>query len=72
MLTQSANLIDPIPQRAVRDAADAASRGDWRARPISQALVNILRVERRMELHRAVAEAMTINETSFFRDGKAV
>jgi chemotaxis protein methyltransferase CheR len=32
--------------------------------------VSILRVDRTPQLHRAVAEAMTINETSFFRDGK--
>jgi chemotaxis protein methyltransferase CheR len=31
--------------------------------------VNLLRVDRTPQLHRAVAEAMTINETSFFRDG---
>lgn len=32
-------------------------------------LVGMLRSERRAPLRRAVAEAMTINETSFFRDG---
>jgi chemotaxis protein methyltransferase CheR len=31
--------------------------------------VGLLRVDRTPQLHRAVAEAMTINETSFFRDG---
>lgn len=33
-----------------------------------QEFVNILRVEKSQHLQRAVAEAMTINETSFFRD----
>ena len=33
-----------------------------------EALVGILRQDRPAHLHRAVAEAMTINETSFFRD----
>ena len=32
--------------------------------------MSLLRVDRTPQLHRAVAEAMTINETSFFRDGK--
>ena len=32
--------------------------------------MSLLRVNRTPQLHRAVAEAMTINETSFFRDGK--
>jgi chemotaxis protein methyltransferase CheR len=32
--------------------------------------VSLLRVDRSQQLHSAVAEAMTINETSFFRDGK--
>jgi chemotaxis protein methyltransferase CheR len=31
-------------------------------------LVDILKTDRKPQLHRAVAEAMTINETSFFRD----
>jgi len=31
--------------------------------------VSLLRVDRTPQLHRAVAEAMTVNETSFFRDG---
>jgi chemotaxis protein methyltransferase CheR len=31
-------------------------------------LVGLLRADRKPQLHRAVAEAMTVNETSFFRD----
>ena len=68
VLTQSANLIDPS-----RNALF-----ETRLQPIAQRagastlkdLVGILRVDRTPQLHRAVAEAMTINETSFFRDGK--
>ena len=66
--SRSANLIDP-------------SRNTWfesRLKPIAQQagasnlqeLVGLLRVDRSAHLHSAVAEAMTINETSFFRDGK--
>jgi len=68
VLAQSANLIDPS-----RNALF-----DTRLTPIArvagaanlEGLVNILRVDRPAHLHRAVAEAMTINETSFFRDVK--
>ena len=68
VLAQSANLIDPS-----RNALF-----DMRLTPLArvagaanlEGLVNMLREERPMHLHRAVAEAMTINETSFFRDGK--
>jgi len=68
VLSQSANLIDPS-----RNALF-----DTRLQPIAQRagastledFVTILRVDRTPQLHRAVAEAMTINETSFFRDGK--
>ena len=35
-----------------------------------QELVNHLRGKKNPELERAIAEAMTINETSFFRDGR--
>ena len=66
VLAQSANLIDPS-----RNALF-----DTRLTPIArvagattlEGLVNILRVDRPAHLQRAVAEAMTINETSFFRD----
>ena len=68
VLAQSANLIDPS-----RNALF-----DTRLTPIARMagasnledFVNILRVDRPIHLHRAVAEAMTINETSFFRDLK--
>jgi chemotaxis protein methyltransferase CheR len=66
VLEQSANLIDPS-RNALFDMrltpivrlAGASNLGDF---------VNILKVDRPEHLRRAVAEAMTINETSFFRD----
>jgi chemotaxis protein methyltransferase CheR len=68
VLAQSANLIDPSRNtlfetrlQPVARVAGAASLED---------LVNILRADRPAHLQRAVAEAMTINETSFFRDLK--
>ena len=65
---QSANVVDPSRktlfesrlQPLVRDAGAANLEG----------LVGLLRESRSAPLHRAVAEAMTINETSFFRDVK--
>jgi chemotaxis protein methyltransferase CheR len=68
VLEQSANLIDPS-RNALFDA---------RLKPIAQKagaatlkdFVSLLKVDRAPHLHRAVAEAMTINETSFFRDLK--
>ncbi|MEO6910975.1 MAG: protein-glutamate O-methyltransferase CheR, partial [Edaphobacter sp.] len=68
VLEQSANRIDPS-----RNALF-----DTRLKPIARLagakglkdFVKILKAERAPHLHRAVAEAMTINETSFFRDLK--
>jgi len=65
---QSSNLIDPLRN----------SLFDVRLRPVArmagasslEGLVTILREDRPANLYRAVAEAMTINETSFFRDIK--
>jgi chemotaxis protein methyltransferase CheR len=66
VLVESANVIDPAKKALfetrlfpVAQLAGAAS---------VEALVAILRVDPAKQLHRAVAEAMTINETSFFRD----
>src|SRR5258705_11925429 len=66
VLEQSANRIDPS-----RNALF-----DTRLTPIArlsgadnlQDFVHILKAGRPAHLHRAVAEAMTVNETSFFRD----
>jgi chemotaxis protein methyltransferase CheR len=64
--TRSANRIDPkrnalfdVRLKPMAKAAGASNLGEF---------VNILREEESPQLHRAVAEAMTINETSFFRD----
>ncbi|SNS37085.1 MCP methyltransferase, CheR-type [Granulicella rosea] len=66
VLAQSANLIDPSRNSLfetrlppVAKLAGATNVED---------LVSILRADRPQHLYRAVAEAMTINETSFFRD----
>src|SRR5271168_5319663 len=66
VLEQSANLVDPS-RNALFDArltpiarlSGAANLKDF---------VKMLKAGRPAHLHRAVAEAMTINETSFFRD----
>jgi chemotaxis protein methyltransferase CheR len=66
VLAQSANLIDPS-RNALFDTrltpiarlAGASNLGDF---------ISILKAGRPAHLHRAVAEAMTVNETSFFRD----
>src|SRR6185312_3802623 len=68
VLEESANRIDPSRN----------SLFDTRLKPVARMagasnlrdFVKILRVDRAPHLHRAVAEAMTINETSFFRDLK--
>ena len=66
VLDQSANLIDPsrdaLFETRVTPLAKTAGADDL------EGLVSLLRVDRSTRLHRAVAEAMTINETSFFRD----
>lgn len=64
--SQSANMID----------ASRNSLFETRLTPVArmagvanlEGLVNLLRADRPAHLHRAVAEAMTVNETSFFRD----
>jgi chemotaxis protein methyltransferase CheR len=66
VMAQSANLIDPSRNTLF----------DTRLRPIARLsgaanledFVNMLKAGRPAHLHRAVAEAMTVNETSFFRD----
>ena len=68
VLAQSANLIDPSRNRLF----------DTRLTPMARLagvsnledFVSILKVAKKPQLHRAVAEAMTINETSFFRDNQ--
>jgi chemotaxis protein methyltransferase CheR len=64
--SRSANLIDPARNglfeaklKPIAKVAGASNLEDF---------VSILRTDQLPHLHRAVAEAMTINETSFFRD----
>jgi chemotaxis protein methyltransferase CheR len=66
VLSRSANLIDPARNalfetrlKPIARIAGASNLED---------LVSILRTDQPTHLHRAVTEAMTINETSFFRD----
>ena len=68
VLEQSANRIDPSRNalfdarlKPIAEKAGAANLKDF---------VSLLKVDRAPHLHRAVAEAMTVNETSFFRDLK--
>jgi chemotaxis protein methyltransferase CheR len=68
VLTQSANLIDPSRNALFETRLTPIARLVGAAN--LEGLVNILREDRPAYLHRAVAEAMTINETSFFRDVK--
>jgi chemotaxis protein methyltransferase CheR len=68
VMTQSANMIDPS-----RNALfDSKLTPVARMAGVSnlEDFVHLLRSDRPAHLHRAVAEAMTINETSFFRDVK--
>jgi len=68
VLAQSANLIDPSRNALFETRLTPIARVAGAAN--LEGLVNILRVDRPAHLQRAVAEAMTINETSFFRDVK--
>src|ERR1700733_6745782 len=68
VLAQSANKIDPSRNAlfdtrltSIARMAGASNLGDF---------ISILKAGRPAHLHRAVAEAMTVNETSFFRDLK--
>ena len=66
VLTQSANFIDPSRNTLFETRLAPLARGAGASD--LESFVNILRMDRPAHLHRAVAEAMTINETSFFRD----
>jgi chemotaxis protein methyltransferase CheR len=68
VLTESANLIDPSRNALFETRLTPIAR--MAGASTLEDFVSILRVDRTTQLHRAVAEAMTINETSFFRDGK--
>ena len=68
VLSQSANLIDPSRNTLFETRLNSLVRGAGAAD--LHGLVSMLRTDEPAQLHRAVAEAMTINETSFFRDIK--
>ena len=68
MLEQSANQIDPSRNVLFESRLTPVARTAGAEN--LEGLITLLRVDRSEHLHRAVAEAMTINETSFFRDVK--
>jgi chemotaxis protein methyltransferase CheR len=68
VLKQSANLIDPSRNTLFETRLTSLARGAGAAD--LEGFVSMLRMHEPAQLHRAVAEAMTINETSFFRDVK--
>ena len=68
VLSESANLIDPSRNALFETRLTPIAR--LAGASTLEDFVNILKIDRTEHLHRAVAEAMTINETSFFRDGK--
>src|SRR5271170_3486423 len=66
VVAQSANLIDPSRNTLFDTKLTPIARMSGAAN--LQDFVNMLKAGRPAHLRRAVAEAMTINETSFFRD----
>jgi len=68
VLAESANLIDPSRNALFETRLTPIAR--MAGASTLEDFVSLLRVDRTPQLHRTVAEAMTINETSFFRDGK--
>jgi chemotaxis protein methyltransferase CheR len=68
VLSESANLIDPSRNALFETRLTPIAR--LAGASTLEDFVSILKIDRTEHLHRAVAEAMTINETSFFRDGK--
>ncbi|MGD0445658.1 MAG: protein-glutamate O-methyltransferase CheR [Edaphobacter sp.] len=66
VMEQSANLIDPSRNTLFDTKLTPIARNSGAAN--LEDFINMLKNGRPVHLHRAVAEAMTINETSFFRD----
>jgi chemotaxis protein methyltransferase CheR len=66
VMAQSANLIDPSRNTLFDTRLTPIARRSGAAN--LEDFVNMLKAGRPAHLHRAVAEAMTVNETSFFRD----
>jgi chemotaxis protein methyltransferase CheR len=68
VMEQSANLIDPSRNTLFDTRLTPIAR--YSGASCLEEFVHMLKVGKPAHLHRAVAEAMTINETSFFRDVK--
>jgi chemotaxis protein methyltransferase CheR len=68
VLAESANLIDPSRNALFETRLTPIAR--LAGASTLEDFVSLLCIDRTPQLYRAVAEAMTINETSFFRDGK--
>jgi len=68
VLEESANRIHPSRNALFDSRLKPIARGAG-ASSLKE-LVKMLKVDRAPHLHRAIAEAMTVNETSFFRDLK--
>jgi chemotaxis protein methyltransferase CheR len=66
VMEQSANLIDPSRNTLFDTRLTPIARRSGAANLAD--FVTMLKIGRQTHLHRAVAEAMTVNETSFFRD----
>jgi chemotaxis protein methyltransferase CheR len=66
--SRSANLINPSRNALFDGKLQPVARSAGASN--LEEFVSILRADQSPQLHRAVAEAMTINETSFFRDQK--
>jgi chemotaxis protein methyltransferase CheR len=66
VMEQSANQIDPSRNALFDTKLNPIARRSGMAN--LEDFVNMLKAGRPAHLHRAVAEAMTVNETSFFRD----
>jgi chemotaxis protein methyltransferase CheR len=68
VMEQSANLIDPSRNTLFDTRLTPIAR--YSGASSLEDFVHMLKVGKPAHLHRAVAEAMTINETSFFRDSR--
>jgi chemotaxis protein methyltransferase CheR len=68
VLEESANRIDPSRNTLFDARLKPIARGAGASN--LKEFVKMLKVDKAPHLHRAVAEAMTVNETSFFRDLK--
>src|SRR6201985_657909 len=66
VMEQSANRIDPSRNALFDSRLTPIARRSGAAN--LEDFVNMLKAGKPAHLHRAVAEAMTVNETSFFRD----